>query len=42
MNFALKEFPDNTLTFLKKLSKNNKREWSEENRAISIGRGCTG
>ena len=34
MNSALKNFPDNTLTFLKKLSKNNNRAWFEENREI--------
>ena len=34
MDSALKNFPDNTLTFLKKLSKNNNREWFEENREM--------
>ena len=34
MNSALKGFPDNTLSFLKKLSKNNNREWFEENREM--------
>ena len=34
MNSALKDFPNNTLSFLKKLSKNNNREWFEENREM--------
>ena len=34
MNSDLKGFPDNTLTFLKKLSKNNNREWFELNREM--------
>ena len=34
MNSALKDFPGNTLTFLKRLSKNNNREWFEENREL--------
>ena len=34
MNFALKDFPNNTLSFLKKLSKNNNREWFEKNREL--------
>jgi uncharacterized protein (TIGR02453 family) len=34
MDSALKDFPDNTLTFLKKLSKNNNRKWFEENREM--------
>ncbi len=34
LNSALKDFPENTLTFLKKLSRNNNREWFEENREL--------
>jgi uncharacterized protein (TIGR02453 family) len=34
MNDALKKFPENTLSFLKKLSRNNNREWFEENREL--------
>jgi uncharacterized protein (TIGR02453 family) len=34
MNNSLKEFPNNTISYLKKLSKNNNREWFEENREM--------
>ena len=34
MKNALKNFPNNTLSYLKKLSKNNDREWFEKNREL--------
>ncbi len=34
MNDALKDFPNKTFSYLKKLSKNNNREWFEENREM--------
>jgi len=34
MNTNLKDFPKKTVSFLKKLSRNNSREWFEENRDL--------
>ena len=34
MNTALKDFPKKTVAYLKKLSKNNNRQWFEANRDV--------